>query len=95
MLHTLSHSPYHCDIDALLGCLGSQDALVLLQDGVVAALANSETATRLLKATVPLYVLRNDVEARGLIEQISDNFSLISYNQFVQLTVKHPQQLAW
>lgn len=95
MLHTLSHSPYHCDIDALLRCLGPEDALVLLQDGVIAALANSETASRLLNASIPLYVLQNDADARGLAAQISNNFSLISYNQFVQLTVQYSQQLAW
>ncbi|PWC09345.1 sulfurtransferase complex subunit TusB [Brenneria corticis] len=95
MLHTLSHSPYHCDIDALLRCLGPGDALVLLQDGVIAALANSETASRLLRASIPLYVLQNDADARGVAAQISNNFSLISYTQFVQLTVQYPQQLAW
>lgn len=95
MLHTLSHSPYYCDIDALLRCLGPDDAVVLLQDGIIAALADTHVANRLLGASIPLYVLRNDADARGLTEQISSNFALIGYNQFVQLTVKHSQHLAW
>ncbi|CPR16453.1 sulfurtransferase complex subunit TusB [Brenneria goodwinii] len=95
MLHTLSRSPYHSDIDALLRCLGPDDAVVLLQDGVIAALADTDMANRLLNASVLLYVLKNDADARGLTAQISDNIPLIDYNQFVQLTVQYPKQLAW
>ncbi|RLM25113.1 sulfurtransferase TusB [Brenneria alni] len=95
MLHTLSHSPYQCDIDALLRCLGPEDALVLLQDGVIAALADTKMVNHFLNTSIPLYVLQNDADARGVTAQISNNFLLIDYNQFVQLTVQHPQQLAW
>lgn len=38
MLHTLSRSPWHCDIDALLSMLREGDDLLLIQDGVLAAL---------------------------------------------------------
>ncbi|WP_323641106.1 sulfurtransferase complex subunit TusB [Pectobacterium polonicum] len=95
MLHTLSHSPYHVDLDALLRSMGQGDALVLLQDGVIAALAGGDIIHRLLDSAVLLYALRPDTEARGITEQISNNVTLIDYNQFVQLTVEHPQQLAW
>ena len=37
MLHTLSHSPWQCDIDALLSMLRDGDDLLLIQDGVLAA----------------------------------------------------------
>ena len=33
--------------------------------------------------------------ARGLTEQISANIRKVGYNGFVELTVRHPQQLAW
>ncbi|GLY63226.1 protein TusB [Pectobacterium carotovorum subsp. carotovorum] len=95
MLHTLSCSPYHADLDTLLRGLDKGDALVLLQDGIIAALAGGNIIHRLLDSAVPLYALRPDVIARGITEQISNNVTLIDYNQFVQLTVEHPQQLAW
>ncbi|MEC5343868.1 sulfurtransferase complex subunit TusB [Brenneria populi] len=95
MLHTLSHSPYYCDIDALLRCVGPDDALLLLQDGVIAALADTHWANRLLGASIPLYVLKDDADARGVTERISSKFTLIGYNQFVQLTVKYSRHLAW
>ncbi|MBA5237137.1 MULTISPECIES: sulfurtransferase complex subunit TusB [Pectobacterium] len=95
MLHTLSCSPYHADLDTLLRGLDKGDALVLLQDGVIAALAGGNIIYRLLDSAVPLYALRPDVVARGMTEQISNSVVLIDYNEFVQLTVEHPQQLAW
>ncbi|PWC16594.1 sulfurtransferase complex subunit TusB [Brenneria roseae subsp. roseae] len=95
MLHTLSHSPYHSDMDTLLRCLKSGDVLVLMQDGVIAALAETDIEKRLYESAIPLYVIQNDAEARGITARISRSAVLIGYNQFVQLTVQHPQQLAW
>ncbi|WP_409158798.1 sulfurtransferase complex subunit TusB [Pectobacterium sp. B2J-2] len=95
MLHTLSYSPYQVDLDTLLRSLGSGDVVVLLQDGVIAALTGGSIIHRLLDSAVPLYALRSDVVARGMTEQISNSVVLIDYNEFVQLTVEHSQQLAW
>lgn len=33
MLHTLSHSPWQCDIESLLSMVREGDALLLIQDG--------------------------------------------------------------
>ncbi|MFP9229074.1 sulfurtransferase complex subunit TusB [Pectobacterium cacticida] len=95
MLHTLSCSPYYADLDILLRSLNPTDVLVLLQDGVIAALKNGNIIHHLLDSNVTLYALRPDVVARGMTEQISCSVALIDYNDFVQLTVIHPQQLAW
>lgn len=95
MLHTLSHSPYQSDMDALLRYLRPGDVLVLMQDGVIAALAGTTFVKRIHDLSIPLYVLRNDAEARGVSEQISCDSIYIDYNQFVRLTVQHSQQLAW
>ncbi|GKW11346.1 sulfurtransferase complex subunit TusB [Pectobacterium sp. IFB5596] len=95
MLHTLSTSPYHTDLDALLRSLEQGDALLLLQDGVIGAVAGGDIIHRLLDSAVLLYALQPDAEARGITEQISNSVVLIDYNEFVQLTVEHPQQLAW
>ncbi|MBS4431213.1 sulfurtransferase complex subunit TusB [Pectobacterium punjabense] len=95
MLHTLSTSPYHTDLDALLRSLEQGDALVLLQDGVIGAVAGGDIIHHLLDSVVLLYALQPDAEARGITEQISNSVVLIDYNEFVQLTVEHPQQLAW
>lgn len=94
-LHTLSHSPYQSDIDAMLRCIAPRDALLLLQDGVIAALVQGNTASRLLALGVSVYALREDVEARGLDAQISTDIALVDYTEFVRLTAQHAVQLAW
>ncbi|MBP2845055.1 sulfurtransferase complex subunit TusB [Dickeya oryzae] len=95
MLHTLAHSPYHTDLDALLRNVGVGDAILLLQDGVIAALNGVPFSERLQSCGATVYALQDDVAARGLSEQISTTIVLIDYTQFVQLTVLHSRQLAW
>ncbi|ALB64338.1 tRNA 5-methylaminomethyl-2-thiouridine synthase TusB [Cronobacter condimenti 1330] len=95
MLYTLSHSPWQCDINALLRLVRSGDDLLLMQDGILAALNDSRFAAALLATPARVFALQNDVEARGVSAQISGNIEMISYNDFVKLTVKHASQMAW
>ncbi|WP_279027792.1 sulfurtransferase complex subunit TusB [Gibbsiella quercinecans] len=95
MLFTLSHSPTECDLPALLRLAQPGDALLLLQDGVLAALAGSLHLAQFQQAPVVLFALRADVEARGLSGYISHYVTVIGYTEFVELTEKHPAQTAW
>ncbi|RWR02508.1 sulfur transfer complex subunit TusB [[Pantoea] beijingensis] len=95
MLYSLMNSPFQCDFTSLLRLTGEGDALLLLQDGVVAALQGSIALDKLLATPAALYVLQEDVEARGLVGQISPKIVSVSYTDFVALTIKHPQQVAW
>ena len=95
MLHTLMHSPYYSDLDTLLLLLTAEDDLLLLQDGVLGALEGSSALSRLLTSPATLWVLTEDVIARGLAGQISAKVRPVDYTGFVALTVKHPQQMAW
>lgn len=95
MLHTLSHSPWQCDIDALLSMLREGDDLLLIQDGVLAALEGSRFVEILNSAPISLSVLKDDLDARGLTGQISSKINVVGYTDFVNLTVKHPSQMNW
>ncbi|TQI77653.1 tRNA 2-thiouridine synthesizing protein B [Serratia fonticola] len=95
MLYTLSHSPAHCDLPALLRLTAHGDALLLLQDGVVAGLAGSASLDLLINAPISLYALQDDLDARGLSGHISHKVSVIGYTHFVELTEKHRNQMAW
>lgn len=95
MLHTLMHSPAHCDLETLLLIAGEGDDLLLLQDGVLAALAGSRALAQLLACKATLWVLAEDVQARGLTEQISTSVQSVDYTGFVTLTIRHPQQMVW
>lgn len=95
MLYTLLQSPWQCDLDSLLLLLQEGDDLLLLQDGVSAALAGSQMLIKLSASPATLWVLEEDVAARGLIEQISTKVARLDYTGFVAMTAKHPQQVAW
>ncbi|HAT1572974.1 TPA: sulfurtransferase complex subunit TusB [Kluyvera cryocrescens] len=95
MLHTLSTSPWHADITGMLRMMGKGDDLLLVADGVLAAVENSHFVEILRSAPISLYVLKEDTQARGLCAQISSDAIMVSYTDFVRLTVKHPAQIAW
>jgi len=95
MLHTLRHSPWQCDIAGLIRMLQPGDDLLLLQDGAIAALEGSRYLESLLAAPITVYVLEEDIRARGVAAQISGNVVSVGYTDFVRLTVKHSAQMAW
>lgn len=95
MLHTLRHSPWQCDIAGLTRMLQPGDDLLLLQDGVTAALEGSRYLESLLSAPITVYALEEDICARGVAAQISGNVVRVGYTDFVRLTVKHSAQMAW
>ena len=95
MLHTLSPSPRQCDIDALLSMLREGDDLLLIQDGVIAALDGSRFVEILSNAPISLSALKDDLDARGLAGQISAKIDVVGYTDFVNLTVKHASQMNW
>mgnify|MGYP004708898003 CR=1 FL=1 len=95
MLYTLLQSPWQCDIDSLLLLLQEGDDVLLLQDGVTAALEGSQMFIKLSASPASLWVLDADVVARGLVGQISTKVPTLDYTGFVALTIKHQQQVAW
>ena len=95
MLHTVSHSPWQCDIEEIFRILRKGDDLLLIQDGVLAAVEGNRFVEKLNNAPISVSVLKADVEARGLIGQISTKIDVVSYNDFVELAIKHPTQMSW
>ncbi|MBV8044247.1 sulfurtransferase complex subunit TusB [Pluralibacter sp.] len=95
MLHTLSDSPWQNDLVAKLRLVKEGDALLLLSDGVAAAVEGNRFLDILLAAPITLYALLEDVEARGLSGQISSSVVRVGYTDFVRLAVQHPAHLAW
>ncbi len=94
MLHTLHRSPRLTDFAALLRLLSEGDELLLLQDGVTAAVDGNRYLESLRNAPIKVYALNEDLIARGLTGQISNDIIPIDYTDFVRLTVKHSSQMA-
>ena len=95
MLHTLSRSPWQCDIDTLVSMLREGDDLLLIQDGVLAALDGSRFVEILTNAPITVSALKGDLDARGLSGQISAKIDVVGYTDFVNLTVTHASQMNW
>ncbi|MFK3706002.1 tRNA 2-thiouridine synthesizing protein B [Raoultella sp. BIGb0138] len=95
MLHTLSTSPWHTDLRAMLRLVKDGDDLLLLSDGVIAAIAGGQFLEILQSAPITIHALQDDINARGLAGQIADSVVRVGYTDFVRLSVKHPGQLSW
>ncbi|MDF7679806.1 sulfurtransferase complex subunit TusB [Enterobacteriaceae bacterium ESL0689] len=95
MLHTLSVSPAYTDLYSMIRLMKEGDDLLLLSDGIIAAIAGGQSFKILQSFPVTIYALQDDIVARGLTAHIASSVIPASYMDFVRLTIKHPQQLAW
>ena len=74
-------------------CYHQDDELILIEDAIYAANRHHQAFNSLDGMTV--FVLQNDVDARGVEKFIATSLSLVSYKEFVELSVKHKQSLTW
>ena len=94
ILHTLNASPGSGAFDDCLRAITADDALLLLGDGVYAAMAHSRAWERLRACGAPLYVLRADASAAGVLPLLEE-IEVVDMDGFVALTERYPRQLAW
>ncbi|WP_025565710.1 sulfurtransferase complex subunit TusB [Psychromonas sp. SP041] len=95
ILHTVNSSPLSTfSLHDCLKQLADNDILLLMSDGVIAASASIEQQSTLLKLheSQRLYVLQDDLEARGLVVNVGQ---IIDYPAFVNLTIQCKSQLSW
>jgi len=98
MLHTVNKTPYERNsLDSCLAHTRKGDAVLLIEDGVYAAMKGTAPAKKLEEAAknVAIYVLQPDVEARGIAGRIMDGAKLVDYAGFVDLAAEHPTVQAW
>jgi tRNA 2-thiouridine synthesizing protein B len=99
MLHTVNKSPF--ERNALNSCLRMarpRASVLLIEDGVYAALQGTMVAGKVSKAMMALsfYALGPDLEARGYNEdQVIDGVQVVDYSGFVDLVVAHDSVQAW
>ena len=98
-LHTVNKSPFATE--TMLSCLNhcvDGDAVLMIEDGVYGALANSRIseAVQAKVGSVALFVLGPDAEARGLNQDkcLSD-VGRVDYDGFVDLVTQHDRTQAW
>lgn len=96
MLHIVNRTPFAHS--ALADCLRICDAaagIVLIEDGVYAALADGEWLDRMREKTQNLYALSADVAARGLADRIGAAVRVVDYAGFVALCCEYPRTHSW
>jgi tRNA 2-thiouridine synthesizing protein B len=98
MLHTVNKSPF--ERNTLKSCLAYAkpgSAVLLIEDGVYAALADTAASDMVKQAMaqVSVYALGPDLEARGVATRVIDGVKVIDYAGFVDLVVEHPNTQAW
>jgi tRNA 2-thiouridine synthesizing protein B len=96
MLHTINKAPHtHDCFDACLRVCGTNAAIILIEDGVYAAIVNSEAAKRLCAKTKTIFALQADIDARGLSDRIEAGIQIIDYAGFVQLCCEYKTIQSW
>ncbi len=94
ILHTLSASPASPAFADCLLSLAAGDALLLLGDGVYAAIRGSAALARLEQSGASLYLLACDAAAAGILGEAA-GVSTIDIEGFVELTECFSRQMAW
>lgn len=96
MLHTINKSPYtHQHLADCLRVCSADDVILLIEDGVYAALTDSEWIKSISAKVARIYALQPDADARGLGDRIATEVNSIDYDGFVQLCIDQPNMLAW
>lgn len=99
MLHTVNKSPFERNtLDSCLRLAKKGSAVLLIEDGVYAALANTEMAEKISARMGELnfYVLGPDVDVRGHSETpLIDGITIIDYSGFVELAADHSAVQSW
>ncbi len=97
MLHIVNKSPF--DANSVAGVLrvANKDgaALLLIEDGVYAAVKNGANEAALKAAGMPVYVLQPDSDARGLQTRLMDGVNMVDYGGFVDLVATHNTVQSW
>ncbi|HMO45006.1 MAG TPA: sulfurtransferase complex subunit TusB [Rubrivivax sp.] len=98
MLHIVNKS--HHQTGSLASCLRLArpgHALLLTEDGVLAAAQAMAAASGVAAAlaTLKIYVLQPDVEARGLAGKLIGGVTAVGYDGFVDLVAEQPTNQSW
>ena len=94
VLHTLNAAPGSVAFEDCLRLATAGDTILLLGNGVYAALAGSEAAGLLRHSEADVVILKDDAIAAGSAIS-SDLFLAIDMAGFVELSERYPRQLAW
>ncbi len=98
MLHIVNKSPFQNNaLDSCLRVAQPGSAILFIEDGVYGATQGSATSERVRAACASLkvYALQPDMDARGVTGRLLEGVSLVDYGGFVDLTLEHSTTQSW
>ena len=99
MLHLINKSPFERNaLDSCLRLAKSGSAILLIEDGVYAALAKAAHAEKIISRMddFSFYVLGPDVAARGLNDApLIEGIDVVDYEGFVDMVAEHDVTQSW
>ncbi|MCK5446201.1 MAG: sulfurtransferase complex subunit TusB [Rhodospirillaceae bacterium] len=99
MLHTVNKSPFERNsLDSCLRLAKKGSAILLMEDGVYAAVTGTTATDKMASAAKgnSVYVLGPDMSARGLAEdQLIDGIKVVDYEGFVDLVADNDGVTPW
>jgi tRNA 2-thiouridine synthesizing protein B len=95
LLHIVNKSPYEKNsLNTAVGYVQDGDTLLLIEDGVYAAIKSGSAASRLDGLDVA--VMGSDLAARGIAEdKLIDGISVVDYADFVDLVEAKDSTQSW
>jgi tRNA 2-thiouridine synthesizing protein B len=97
MLHIVNKSSL--ERNTLESCLrvANGGAILLIEDAVYAATRGNEAEGKLRDALArfKVYVLRPDLDARGMGDRLMEGVSTVDYGGFVDLVAEHKNCQSW
>jgi len=99
MLHLINKSPFErTALDSCLRLAQAGSSILLIEDGVYAALENAAHAEKIASRLedFSFYVLGPDVSARGLGDTpLIEGLTVVDYEGFVDLVAEHDVTQSW
>jgi len=99
MLHLINKSPFERNtLDSCLRMARPGSAILLIEDGVYAALAKAAHAEKIISRMddFSFYVLGPDVAARGLNDApLIEGIDVVDYEGFVDMVAEHDVTQSW
>ncbi|MBL4866170.1 MAG: sulfurtransferase complex subunit TusB [Pseudomonadales bacterium] len=82
--------------DGVYGALDNAQTKKIWQDHTSCDTDDTDyTDYKLKQASVKCYVLKEDLEARGLLNRVSQAFTIVDYQGFVELATEHHVVQSW
>ncbi|WP_415896236.1 sulfurtransferase complex subunit TusB [Neptuniibacter sp. QD72_48] len=96
ILHLLNKSHNNTQLlNRMLASVKEKDTVLVIEDGVYAALSANASLFSDLPESCKLFALEPDVSARGITDKLSTRFTLATDEQFVELSCKMNKVVSW